>query len=112
MNNTLFIKPGVQLNGLSTEMLFALYTTSRIYNNFGQNLTVTSAKDGKHSINSLHYSGQALDFRTYDVEKNKMQLIYSELQFSLSQKGYDVVLESDHLHIEFDPKSVKTIQKH
>lgn len=111
-SNPNFFKSGVSINGISSEMLFALWQTAHIYNNYGQNLTVTSARDGKHKVNSLHYSGQALDFRTYDVEKSKMQLIYSALHFSLSNRGYDVILESDHLHIEFDPSKKPTNQNH
>lgn len=104
MRNYVQFKSGCDINNITTEMLLALYTVSRIYNNYGLNVTVTSGRDGKHMTGSKHYEGNALDFRTYNVPKHIMQLIYSAISFSLSARGYDVVLESDHLHVEFNPK--------
>jgi len=65
--------------------------------------TITSATDGKHSKRSLHYKNKALDVRTRPLDKSDQELYKYKLSWWLG-KHYDVVLEKDHIHIEFDPE--------
>lgn len=62
-------------------------------------IVVTSAKDGKHGDGSLHYQGRAVDLRTRDFT----DIWASKLRMALG-KDWDVVIESDHVHCEFDQK--------
>ena len=97
------LKPGVRLTGIRPEILFAVMAAERAYNRDGHELVVTSCVDSKHSRGSLHYSGAAVDLRTRDVPGDVMQGIVAEVREALGA-DFDVVLESDHLHLEYLPK--------
>jgi hypothetical protein len=73
-------------------------------------LTVTSGIDGKHMVDSKHYIGEALDIRTRGVESYRKDVI-KNLKIRLGM-DYDVIDESDHIHVEYDPKITKTGRKH
>ena len=62
-------------------------------------MTITSAKDGVHGTNSLHYAGRAVDLRIRDF--TDMWKMY--LQKALG-KDWDIVIEPDHIHVELDKK--------
>lgn len=97
------IKPGVNLEGICPEMVLAAIILSHVYNKFGYDCTITSANDSEHMGQSLHYKGRALDFRTRDVAAGAVEKIVETAKSWLG-KQYDVVLEKDHIHVEFDPK--------
>ena len=63
---------------------------------------ITSTTDGKHLPDSLHYKGLAVDLRTRDLSIEDKQLYFSALKFAL-RKLCDVVLETDHIHVEYSP---------
>lgn len=72
---------------------------------------ITSANDSSHMEGSLHFVNRALDIRI----KN----IIGGMEFPLAARGwaermqvalgddYDVLLESDHIHVEYDPQGPK-----
>ena len=92
-------KNGVKVNGIKPEMTLAIMMVNTVI----PDATITSVIDGKHSRTSLHYVGYAIDVRTRDI-KPKMQTEYvRQLKEALTDE-YDVILESDHIHIEFQPK--------
>jgi len=64
---------------------------------------ITSARDGAHMKNSLHYKGRAIDLRIYDMPMGVAQKVVTELKNKLG-RNYDIVLEHDHIHLEYDPK--------
>jgi len=97
------LKAGVDLRGIKPQMAVAYTIASHIYRARGYWCTITSASDGKHGPNSLHYSGNALDLRTRDCKPDDLQMIYVSLRQALGAQ-FDVVLEKDHIHVEFDPK--------
>lgn len=98
------LKEGVTFEGISLELAEALALADQIYLAWaGRELVLTSLKDGKHSKKSLHYSGNAADLRTRDLTPRQQATILSELKLALG-KDYDVVLEIDHIHLEYDPK--------
>ena len=66
---------------------------------------VTSLRDGSHSVNSLHYKGLAVDFRTKHLDEANIGALVTGLKVYLDPHGYDVILEGDHIHVEFDPKA-------
>ena len=93
------IKSGVDLRGLTPQMAIAYTIACRCYGQY--DCVITSASDGKHGPNSLHYKGQALDLRTRHINGQGLQLVVDKLREALGSQ-FDVVLESDHIHIEFD----------
>lgn len=97
-------KPGVVWN--PTEALQRAHNiASAIYASLGVPFVVTSGTEGRHSANSLHYGGNAMDLRRRDLDSaGKTSQAVSALKSQLGS-NYDVVLESDHIHVEYDPKS-------
>jgi hypothetical protein len=107
------LKNGVTLNGVKGPMLFALGVAKTVYATFGSDLVVTSTTDGEHagdgSGNSLHPSGLAADLRTHDFTAAIATNVATALRTILSPFGFDVVLESDHIHVEYDPKAGRSL---
>lgn len=97
------IKSGVLLESLSPQMVLAALIVDRAYSDHAHECTITSGSDGKHKAGSLHYVGDALDFRTRDVEEAVMTELVATIKERLGE-NYDVVVEADHLHCEYDPK--------
>lgn len=98
------IKPGVKILGLSNQAILGFIICAGVYEDFGLGECImTSATDGSHSRESLHYAGQAFDLRTRHVEQAKLQPAKTELQRRLGD-DFDVILEGDHFHIEYQPK--------
>lgn len=71
----------------------------------GLDCVVTSGKDGQHSKNSAHYSGNALDLRTWDISKHMTPMAFGyNLAVALKLvcgDGFYVVLDGDHIHLEY-----------
>lgn len=93
------IKAGVRVRGISNEILLALIIAESVFKDSESAMTITSLTDGKHSANSLHYTGDAVDLRLPANPTLMVDVLRTSLGLS-----YDVVLESDHIHIEYDPK--------
>lgn len=64
-------------------------------------MTITSGNDGKHMRNSLHYENKAIDIRTSDMNDPELTAKLIQLTYD---KELDVVVENDHIHIEYQPK--------
>jgi len=100
--NVFAVKPGVVL-GSMPEMEYARRIVARVYERSGYQLTVTSGYDGSHSAVSLHYKGLAEDYRTRDLRPGDLDRIVAEIRATLGS-DYDVIVEADHLHVEYDPE--------
>ena len=99
-------KPGTNPAGLRPELLIALMIADTVWSEKGKELVVTSLNDSKHSRGSLHFSGAAADLRTRYFSDEQKQSAASELKDRLGfNPDYDVVVESDHIHLEYQPKS-------
>ena len=80
----------------------AFIKVEMVYKDIGAPCILTSGMDGTHSEGSLHYRGLAWDFRIWNV-KDVPDLV-KRLKKALDPMYYDVVLEGDHIHLEYDPK--------
>lgn len=114
LSKTIHLKPGVTTVNASDDIIKAANIAESVYRSFGHSLWITSAteghaNDGVHSKNSKHYEGNAIDLRTRNVSGgiNALNDICDEIRILLGD-DYDVIRESDHIHIEYDPKSVMT----
>jgi hypothetical protein len=97
------LKEGVIIVGERPEIVSALAIADQVYKEVAKKeLVVTSIMDGKHGTHSLHYKGYAADLRIRDLTPKEQAGILVELKTKLG-KDYDVVLEIDHFHIEYDP---------
>jgi hypothetical protein len=95
------LKEGVNLQDVSWRMFHAAVIAESVYRKYGVELVITSANDGKHGDKTLHHKGLALDLRTWTLGGREMQ-VTTELAKALGN-DYDVVLEKDHIHMEYDP---------
>lgn len=94
----------VKIDGLQAPMLRACAVVDEAFLRHARHeVTMTSAKDGKHSDESLHYKGLAGDFRTRDVTPNELVLIFAEVRAKLPPP-YEVIDEKTHMHVEHDQK--------
>ena len=99
----LFIKPGVRLTGIRPELVIAVIAAERVYAEAGHDFTITACVDGQHSRGSLHYAGAAIDVRTRDVPSGEVSKLVARIKACLAD-DFDVVIETDHVHIEAQPK--------
>ena len=98
------IKLGVVFKRITPEMIRVMEALTKIWEvNLLSEPTITSAADGKHMDTSLHFKDQALDIRINDIPTGQHAEILKNLKDALGL-DYDVVLEKDHFHIEFQPK--------
>ena len=100
------IKLGVDLRGLTPQLAIAYTIACQVYTKVTGNpyaCVITSGSDGKHGPNSLHYKGKALDLRITTIPPALLPVVQKDLKWALGSQ-FDVVLEADHFHIEFDPK--------
>lgn len=94
------LKEGVRLLGIRPELVMAVFIVERIYDEAGWTLIVTSVVDGQHMRNSLHYVGAAFDFNPPQRDVAHFRALIANALGS----DYDVVIESDHMHIEWQPE--------
>lgn len=97
------LKEGVKLEGVQWRVFHAAIIAESVLESFGVKLVITSCMDGKHKDGSLHYKGLAFDARSRDLAPSFQVHARDEMKKRLG-KDYDVVLEKDHFHIEYDPK--------
>ena len=70
---------------------------------------ITSANDSNHMTGSLHYENRAFDIRIRNIigqVSSEARLWAERIQVALGD-DYDVLLESDHIHVEYDPQEPK-----
>lgn len=98
------IKKGAETRELKEEIrekLWRIAMICKLYNGINYVMTITSGNDGIHKKDSKHYENNAIDIRTRDM--GNRYKTFKEIQRDLG-KNYDVILENDHIHIEYDPK--------
>jgi hypothetical protein len=84
-------------------MLVALIVALGVYAEHGADCVITACTDGKHGKRSLHAFGYALDLRTRRLTDVEVAEIAGQIAARLS-KEYDILIEDDHIHVEFDPR--------
>lgn len=95
------IKKGVSISGIGPEISLGIHIVESILNKYGQELVITSCMEGKHKRGSAHYRGDAVDLRIWTLI-NAEECI-KECREALGD-DFDIILEGNHIHLEFDPK--------
>lgn len=95
----MLIKLGVDISRLKRPMRRALWWVEEAYKQYDEEAVITSTYEGDHSVRSLHYDDNAVDFR----RPKKFREIVARIKDALGN-DYDVVLERTHIHVEYDPK--------
>ena len=97
----MMLKPGVKPTSLQPELLLGIMVAKHVYLEIGKEFTLTSLNDGEHMPGSLHYDGLACDLRSRHLHDPGM--VAQRIRERLTD-DYDVVVEKDHIHLEFQPK--------
>lgn len=99
------LKANVKVTGLRPETLLALVIANGVYASHGYDAVITSLLDGLHARTSLHYAGCAADLRTTAalIPGSTVDAIAADIRKALTA-DYDVVVEADHIHLEFQPR--------
>ena len=103
--STLSLKEGVTIYGLHSECLWAI---DRCVEASPADVTVTSTRGDVHSKGSLHYAGHAFDLRTRNLLTSQITAWISRIKLAVGD-DFDVVLESNHIHVEYQPKDAKPV---
>ena len=96
-------KDGVSVFGIKEETITVIAILNYYFvTNIDKPLVITSCSDGKHMKNSKHYSGYAIDIRTRHLNTSEINKLKSWFVNHHGMK-YDMVIEKDHIHVEYDP---------
>lgn len=106
------LKQGVSLAGINPKMRHAMREADAIWKQLGREAVITSGTEAAdnegnlyHSAGSLHYSGLAIDLRTrYFNDGGQAAAGLLRERLRTFGPGFQVVLESNHIHVEYDPK--------
>ena len=107
------LKRGVKIEGIKPECILGIISVNAYFEKHNVDFWITSVKDGKHGENSLHYGGYAFDVRirnldgvdgSFSSEDIVLANVYAKELAELLGGLFDVVVESDHIHVEYDPK--------
>jgi len=74
-----------------------------VFRELESDCVITSGREGVHKRSSEHYNDRALDYRIWGVVTRLRHALVERISHRLGN-DFDVVLEDNHLHIEFDPK--------
>jgi len=97
----MLLKLGVSIERLKRPIRRSLTVIDNIFKKYdGIEAVITSTYEGTHMPSSLHYDDNAIDLRKSPV--NSMNIVEA-LKKALGI-SYQIVLESDHIHLEYDPK--------
>jgi hypothetical protein len=99
----MIVKKDASLKGIDEIMILMMPKIEKLYEAIGKEFVITSGTDGTHSIGSLHYKGLAVDIRLPYLTPNANKPFVEMIKLVLNI-DFDVVLEKDHIHIEYDPK--------
>ncbi|GAG09655.1 unnamed protein product [marine sediment metagenome] len=95
------LKESVKLHCLTPQALMGMMVLRDVFAKESEPFTITSVSDSNHGRKSLHQHGRAFDVRTYNVMNATLMSTRSAAALG---RDWDVVLESDHIHVEWDPK--------
>lgn len=95
----------VSIFGVRPELVLACTIVDQVFKEAGTELVITACTERttKHMKGSAHYNGCAFDARTRDLTVKLQNWVADESRIRLGGE-FDVVLESDHLHVEYQPK--------
>lgn len=87
-------------NGVTPRLLVLCAAAANTAAALGVDVTITAGTDGCHMTGSKHYTGEALDIRLLGEHTEEFKAALAERLGT----AYQVVLEKDHIHVEYDPR--------
>jgi len=97
------IKPGVKFSHVSflyPDIVRMIYI-AQMEAPDGYEMTITSACDGEHKVNSAHYRGRAIDVGIKDFPEDANAETWARRIQSALGSNYFVLLELDHIHMAY-----------
>ncbi len=107
MDHSIQVKPGVVFKEINKYCLEFLLALDNCCERFGKSYTITSANDGTHSTQSLHYKNLAWDIRLKDLPPSHWHVLRDALKAAVG-KCFDILIEYPedenkcHIHAECD----------
>lgn len=99
------LKEGVDWHEIDHRIYHAVAIAAEVWKGLGKpTLTITSGRRPATGRRSWHWYGCAVDLRIWGLDDPAVAA--RRLAAALGD-DYDVVLESDHIHVEFDPDARK-----
>jgi hypothetical protein len=96
----MLLKLGVDISKLEKPIRKILPIVEKLWlNSENKEAVITSTYEGTHSPGSLHYANLAIDLRLSSNPSKMLELLKRSID-----SNYDIILETDHFHIEYDPK--------
>lgn len=97
------VKTGVSVAKCKGVMFHAAIVAEQVFRHFGYAEAIITGGDEDGHRTRKHPDGEALDFRIWYLAKESVVAIADEIRRRLPE-DYDVVVEADHIHVEWDPK--------
>lgn len=104
----MIIKKGVVLKGLQPQMYWAAGVAAATCPL--KRCVITSAVRPKAAKFSYHQEGNAIDLRVWGLTELSKDDWCDDLYSFLGARGFDIVPEKDHIHVEWDRKKGKPWQ--
>jgi len=97
----MLVKLGVDISRLERPARRALCVVEECFRDAGcEEPVITSTYEGTHMACSLHYSNKAFDIRL--PARGCVEELLGLLRRRLGD-DFDLLMEGDHIHIEYDP---------
>lgn len=93
----------IDLSNIHPSLLIGILVLNEVLASFDVPLVITCGREGKHSNTSLHYVGCAVDVRNRELSKSQQQEV-KKIFDSRMNNDFDLVIESNHFHLEYQPK--------
>ena len=98
----------VRLKGIQPELVMAAMIVEPLFNFYGAQLVITAGTEvfdanGEriHMVGSKHETGEALDFRSRDIDFALRGSLEGEVNDALGEE-FDFIQEGNHFHLELD----------
>jgi hypothetical protein len=105
----MLVKLGVDISKLEYFTRKSLKYVEIAWEDMGfEEAVITSTFEGNHGVSSFHYQNKAYDLRLpCNAEEKKDKLVRLLKKYFVNGLGeigkyFDVVLESNHIHVEYD----------
>ena len=98
-----FKDSSIGAQSLKPQIVLALMVIDGVFRQNDIELVITSINDARHSKTSLHYDGAAVDIRSRTTPDKEFLLKKCKEALGNSP-DFDMILESDHYHLEYQPK--------
>jgi hypothetical protein len=97
------------VTGLKPEMVPVQIVLLDIGQDTGLKITISGVMEGDHAQKSRHWSGMAIDCFCEPWNAANRSALVASLKARLPDRLYDVIDETTHVHIEFDPMVDKVV---